>query len=155
MKGVDPSSDSRRAADLIEIGHENTTWWPFEFREFRPSSRLGKREIARPLWVCSVARHGLPEEQSKCPRRSDDTHSHLPYAFVTGTVAVAEEVNANFEAVAYRTIERAPGLGPSETIDNGALASRVSFARETSMKTAGKRAGTFLACSWMSLRVVA
>lgn len=49
----------------------------------------------------------------------------LPHSFVNGTVADADEVNANFEALAYRSIPRATGLGPIDGTDSGALASRV------------------------------
>ena len=48
----------------------------------------------------------------------------LPHSFTNGTVADAAEVNANFEALAYRTIPRATGLGPQDGTDSGIIAAR-------------------------------
>lgn len=52
----------------------------------------------------------------------------LPNVFTNGSVADADEVNANFDtlatAVNYRTITRATGLGPQDAIDSGVIVSR-------------------------------
>ncbi len=48
----------------------------------------------------------------------------LPFTFQNGTVADADEVNANFEALAYRAIPRSTGLGPMDGADSGAISSR-------------------------------
>lgn len=48
----------------------------------------------------------------------------LPHAFVNGTIADANEVNANLQALAYRLIPRTTGIGPGDNTDFGPIVSR-------------------------------
>jgi hypothetical protein len=88
------------------------------------------------------------------------TAVNLPFVFVNGTTADANEVNANFNtlsnAVQHRTIQRSTGLGPDDSTDSGLIASRVLLVTKARADTALRIQytdnlrvfGSIAACQW-------